>query len=197
MISETKRISLIGNTFHCVVVAYLLASWAVGAGYLSSRPGVAVLWEKALRESYRGRPGTVTRIDREQRDEFEQWRGELVDNCRATVDSFRDPGNHELNPGDPDYLDWRAETLNVIGADSEETLDPREERVDALEVSIRRNKARQRNPNITVPEEFGDRILHLVQDEDVVEQIQTQVLPPDEYYEALAKNGRNGGQKLI
>ncbi len=28
MIPETKRISLIGNTFHCVVVAYLLGNWS-------------------------------------------------------------------------------------------------------------------------------------------------------------------------
>ena len=32
--SEGTRLSFVGNTFHCIVVAYVLSFWAVDLGYL-------------------------------------------------------------------------------------------------------------------------------------------------------------------
>ena len=53
--SEPRRVSFFGNGFHCIVVAILLGSWAVNAGYLAAAPTLAELWERA------GRGGTESR----------------------------------------------------------------------------------------------------------------------------------------
>ena len=45
--TEHQRISFLGNSFHCIVIAYLLASWAVEVGYLSGVPSINRLWANA------------------------------------------------------------------------------------------------------------------------------------------------------
>ena len=45
--SEHERMCFLGNTFHCVTVAYLLAFWAVNVGYLSDIPTTTQLWIEA------------------------------------------------------------------------------------------------------------------------------------------------------
>ena len=45
--SEHQRICFLGNSFHCVTVAYLLATWAVDVGYLGAVPTVGQLWANA------------------------------------------------------------------------------------------------------------------------------------------------------
>eukprot|EP00973_Karenia_brevis_P045656 6323200-Karenia_brevis.AAC.1 len=44
---EKARMSFLGNTFHCVAVAYLLSSWAMITGYLPEQPFVSELWANA------------------------------------------------------------------------------------------------------------------------------------------------------
>ena len=44
---ETRRISFMGNTFHCVVIAYLLATWAVRVKYLTIIPDIKEKWQVA------------------------------------------------------------------------------------------------------------------------------------------------------
>eukprot|EP00973_Karenia_brevis_P068027 9464357-Karenia_brevis.AAC.1 len=44
---ERARVSFMGNTFHCVAVAYLLASWGILTGYVLFHPLVHHLWEQA------------------------------------------------------------------------------------------------------------------------------------------------------
>jgi len=44
---EGQRLSFLGNTFHCVVVAKLLASWGVHSGYLRGVPHSHWLWQAA------------------------------------------------------------------------------------------------------------------------------------------------------
>eukprot|EP00973_Karenia_brevis_P094938 12424913-Karenia_brevis.AAC.1 len=44
---EGTRISFLGNTFHCIAVASLLASWAMLCGYLQEHPTVPELWAGA------------------------------------------------------------------------------------------------------------------------------------------------------
>ena len=44
---ETRRISFMGNTFHCVVIAYLLATWAVREKYLTVIPDIKEIWRVA------------------------------------------------------------------------------------------------------------------------------------------------------
>eukprot|EP00973_Karenia_brevis_P011144 1508220-Karenia_brevis.AAC.1 len=39
--------SFLGNTFHCIAVAYLLSSWAMITGYLPDQPFVSELWGRA------------------------------------------------------------------------------------------------------------------------------------------------------
>eukprot|EP00973_Karenia_brevis_P050102 6953365-Karenia_brevis.AAC.1 len=39
--------SFLGNTFHCIAVAYLLSSWAMLTGYLLEQPFVSDLWAEA------------------------------------------------------------------------------------------------------------------------------------------------------
>ena len=46
-----------GNSFHCVAVAYLLSQYAYHCGYLSRKPFVEELWERA---------GYPTGLDRER-----------------------------------------------------------------------------------------------------------------------------------
>ena len=50
--SEPQRISFIGNSFHCIVVALLLASWAVHVGYRTTVPSIYQLWLNAGYGSY-------------------------------------------------------------------------------------------------------------------------------------------------
>ena len=183
LIPETMRISLVGNTFHCVVVAHLLGPWAIQAGYLSRRPTVSELWERALRSSYRG----PYEMDAKLMDTYDEWSRRQGDGCYVVGEPSLDPGVREMDLGDPDYQYWRQETLNAIGDQGEGPAGGRTEKADdALEICIRNYTAYQGKPDITVPEEQGEQVLHLVQDEDVVNQIQTQVLPPGEYYEVLA-----------
>ncbi len=44
---EGRRISLIGNSFHCVAVAHMLASWALQMDYLREVPTIKELWRQA------------------------------------------------------------------------------------------------------------------------------------------------------
>ena len=44
---EGRRISLIGNSFHCVAVAHMLASWALKMDYLREVPTIKELWRQA------------------------------------------------------------------------------------------------------------------------------------------------------
>eukprot|EP00975_Prorocentrum_lima_P035347 7423351-Prorocentrum_lima.AAC.1 len=39
--------SFLGNTFHCIAVAYLLSSWAMLTGYSLDQPFISDLWENA------------------------------------------------------------------------------------------------------------------------------------------------------
>ncbi len=45
--SESRRISFLGNSFHCIAVAYLLSQYAYHCRYLSRKPFVEELWERA------------------------------------------------------------------------------------------------------------------------------------------------------
>ena len=45
--SEHQRISFLGNTFHCIVVAHLFSTWAVRSGYIPAVPTIAQLWSGA------------------------------------------------------------------------------------------------------------------------------------------------------
>ena len=120
---ESYRLSFIGNGFHCIVVAHLLASWAVGMGYLVATPTVRQLWTDAG-YGYTEYVGT----------------GKEDSNRKISSASLKDQVT-VISP--PEYLDSG--------------------------------------------EEGGDYVMHLVQDEETVAELHHVHLPPDEYYEELAK----------
>lgn len=84
---EPRRISFIGNAFHCVAVACLLATWAVKAGYLTTTPDVATLWERALQKKVDGLDGAQL--------QGASQAGRLYRDSRGV---YRDPGIHNSEP---------------------------------------------------------------------------------------------------
>ena len=96
--SERRRISFYGNSFHCVVVAYLLAFWASSVGYTRVVPTVGQLWNAAGFCDY-GVPNS-TLVDGDQSyaiaSDGRAERGELLCGSLCPVD----PGMHRSGLGD-------------------------------------------------------------------------------------------------
>jgi hypothetical protein len=98
---EHQRISFVGNSFHCIVVACLLASWAVQVGYLESVPTIDKLWNDA---GYGNGPGPKPRrwnyVAGREEDEVDML-GELggYRPMRFSAE-FADPGVHEVDLGE-------------------------------------------------------------------------------------------------
>jgi len=115
--SEAKRISFIGNSFHCVVVAHLLASWAVLAGYLVTVPAVSQLWAVSLHGP-------------EYHESVNAIGGWGVQGAACFVNStLPDPGVHVSDCDDSDYglgdLDYGLgdETVaTILPAEEEESV---------------------------------------------------------------------------
>ncbi len=122
-----KRISFIGNTFHCVVVAFLLGSWAVGTGYLAEVPTVDLLWQRALGESLGGHE-----FNADQLSSLKNWTENQIGSRVTAADLKFDPAVHTLDLGDPDHQNWQSEMISAMGPDW-----TREGSGDTIEYAIR------------------------------------------------------------
>ena len=90
---ETRRISFMGNTFHCVAIAYLLATWAVGVKYLTVIPDIEEIWQVAKAEW----PTRKNPVD-EVRTLTYGGSAEEKDACATGYRFLGDPGVH-TSPG--------------------------------------------------------------------------------------------------
>ena len=179
--SDSISSSLVARSLHVVVLTYLLASW-----HMVTVEGVSLFWPD-------GRPRepeiTVDSI----------WCGlgyggllsascNMVDSDVAVRRNSSGPSTRTPRASTESY-DWLSDSgeewVHVM-AESNEPPDVKDPGVHVC--------AQQGDERITVvtpPEEVYDdgeeRIMHLVQDEEMVADIHQCVLPPDEYYEAMRK----------
>jgi hypothetical protein len=95
------------------------------------------------------------------------------------------PGKHEIDLGDQNLLEWQHEMLCAIDPGGEPET---HESAETLECAIREGLAAQGGSDITaqLPGEEEESFYHLVQDEEMIAEIHSCVLPPDEYYDELA-----------
>ena len=167
---EGRRISFIGNSFSVVAVSFLLISWAMLTGFLVARPRIDVLWEKVLMDA--GRPGELVVMEsREKVRDSRSW-------------NQSQPVDYGLGDGRGGKAPKEMPRDLAVSIEEQLTYDPGDHRCQEGQID-----------NITTIEptivredpEEGETIIHLVQDEDVVNDLHDCAVPPDEYYDELFK----------
>ena len=151
---------MVGNGFHCIVMALLMSAWAYTVGYLSEVPKVRELWTAAgypydgNRHAYEWE--RLSEYDSSDREEMRQSLGNATARSsmcgRDWSRRFSDLGIPCVQP------DATSESMSILSPPEKWEGDGEEE-----------------------------SCLHLVQDEEVTEEILKLQLPPDEYYDELAR----------
>ena len=188
---EATRVSLLGNSFHVIVVAHLLASWAVGMKYMKTIPDTAQLWERA---GYKGRElghelWTRGRSARHA-DAISAIPSEVPGTpCCSCPHGVPEDSDHN----DCDFCEDRACDrcmTHVWNEDHYVHICPH-----CLEApGVHRCGLGEERVTVISPPGLGEdvgedeeRILHLVQDEETVTELLQCTVPPDAYYDKLGE----------
>ena len=152
--------SFIGNTFHCVAVAFLVGYWAFQVGLSSKSPDVADLWKAS----------GVSSVDEVNLCEEQS----SLRTC-PVIRMLMEKPRHELG-------DWEGLPQEVISKLSEfETNE------NTIELAFRQAKVDRGYPSIAGAIEMEEQVYHLVQQEDEIADILSCEVPPDDYYVELRR----------
>ena len=185
--SESRRISFLGNSFDCIAVAYLLAQWAYHCKYLSGKPFVEELCERA---------GYPTELNKER-----PWTAKICgipcqnhcDVCQGTgycIEEHGHDGPHECPVFGILTKDQSQEQCCAIGVECSRTEVQSSPCFTARALPVsdpgihEYGLGEERITVISPPEEEPneDTIMHLIQDDELISELHSYTMPPDHYY---------------